>query len=276
MAFKFPWERGLPGSEQRTDHLYKTGETIDLSNRRLLIGIPHVDFCTVQWAMQLALLLKPPNYGFALVKGLPVDIARDLIAETVRDDRSITDLIFIDSDVFPEQRDALVQLMSTQGRPIISGVYHSKAFAARWPAAWKKDPISGIYNPISAKQSNRYVEVDVVGMGFCRIDVEVFRKLEPPWFYFQNQRFDPTTHRKLVDGVSEDFWFCERVAKELSPEYRPVVDMELTAAHIGLFWALGDGSLDALGARPPPGDDHSKRAEYPETKAVKAEIKWVR
>ena len=36
------------------------------------------------------------------------------------------------------------------------------------------------------------------------------------------------------------------------------------------------GSLDVLGARPPPGDDHSKRAEYPETKAVKAEIKWVR
>lgn len=270
----FPWEglkNKLPSSGTLDTRIIDP-KTVDLKGRRLLIGIPHCDNTTVQWAMSLALLIKPPDWGIAAVKGFPVDTARNMIVESALRDSTITDLVWIDSDIVPSNRDALIRLMASYpDLPFVSGIYYGKQFAGRFPTAWVWDANQKTHLPLSGRgQPGRLIQVDTVGFGFCRVQLDVFRKMTPPFFDFSNGRYD-SEGKKIQGGVSEDFDLCRKLAK-LDPPVKPVVDYELTAHHIGYFWARGDGTLDALGIEPAQGADLSNRPYGEETPGSKPTI----
>jgi hypothetical protein len=96
--------------------------------------------------------------------------------------------------------------------------------------AWAKDQT--VPSAISDKQDGRFVSVDAVGLGFSLIHRSVFENISRPWFDWP------------VNGPSEDFYFCEKVAREL--KITPVVDMEIKCGHIGTFIILPDGTFDML------------------------------
>jgi hypothetical protein len=127
------------------------------------------------------------------------------------------------------------------GHPLISGIYMAKKRRnERGLAAWMKHPNNMGYIPIDMKQSARYVEVDVAGLGCCMIQRWIFEQLPEPWFKWD-----------IPPGVSEDFYFFEKCAKSFTYEVqgvvkplRPVVDMEMKCRHIGLYISDTDGTFD--------------------------------
>lgn len=86
---------------------------------------------------------------------------------------------------------------------IASALYRAKKKEGFSYAMWMKanDSIHKGFSPIMEWTGN-WIQVDVIGMGFCLIDTIVFKEIPPPWFVWNE------------DGKpSEDFYFCE-LAKE--------------------------------------------------------------
>lgn len=118
--------------------------------------------------------------------------------------------------------------------PIVSGLYWAKKRKQeRGLAAWMKvkdNPLG--YLAIDFKQNGRLAQVDVCGLGCTLLHRSVFERASQPWFVWE------------ADGPSEDFYFLEKVARELG--IKPVVDMELGFKHIGTFMIEPDGSFTTL------------------------------
>ena len=72
-------------------------------------------------------------------------------------------------------------------------------------------------------------------MGACLIDLQVFRQIPEPWFEW--------TQGRKKGGVSEDFYFCENIRKQI-----PVhVDTSIECGHIDfskLNWKGERGRLE--------------------------------
>lgn len=140
---------------------------------------------------------------------------------------------FLDDDVIGPEN-GLITLMSLN-LPIACGLYWAKkGKKARCLGAWMKNPSGGPgYVAIQGQQKSRHIQVDVTGMGFALIHRSIFERTSQPWFEWP------------VGGPSEDFWFYEKVWKEL--QIKPVIDMECRCRHIGIFSIEPDGSFETLG-----------------------------
>ena len=129
-------------------------------------------------------------------------------------------LFWLDDDILGPDN-GLVTLMST-GLPIACGLYMAKKKKEeRALAAWMKSPSQNGYLPIQLNQNGRFIQVDVTGLGFALIHRSIFERLSQPWFDWP------------VGGPSEDFFFYEKVARELG--IHPVIDMECQVDHVGTF-----------------------------------------
>lgn len=88
-------------------------------------------------------------------------------------------LLFIDSDMVFD-RDALMKLLKYD-RDVVSALCVSR-YEPFIPTTKKKNS-SGRYEPIQNLTEGRfYSDLDVVGMAFVLIKMDVFRKVNPPWF----------------------------------------------------------------------------------------------
>ncbi len=129
-------------------------------------------------------------------------------------------LFFLDDDIIGPN-DGLVKLLSID-LPIVCGLYMAKkSKEERGLAAWMKNPNGIGYLSIQLNQNGRYVYVDVTGLGFALIHRSIFERTTYPWFDWP------------VGGPSEDFFFYEKVARELG--IHPVIDMECQVDHVGTF-----------------------------------------
>lgn len=198
------------------------------------ICIPSQDHCAAWFAYDLARLV-----GFSVAQGLGVNVClcktaylpsmrRELAKLAINS--GADSLLFLDSDMrFP--KDALVRLLRHK-EPIVAASYSMRRLPLA-PVAFDGYTQGQLhYIPNDAEGLE---EVASVGMGCFLIDLNVFKKLDEPWFA---NEYDAA----LDDYIGEDVHFC-RKAREAG--YRILVDAKLTneMGHLG-EWNFTNAQLN--------------------------------
>lgn len=203
---------------------------IEGKEAKVVILIPHRDELDYRawrhrWKDEMA---KPPGTVYFESRGLSLTTNRTKLVETALQ-TDATHFFLLDDDVMPPP-DVITKLLAPR-LPIVCGLYMSKkSKGARGLSAWMS--VNGGYASIAPDQAATLVQVDVIGLGCVMIHRSIFERTPKPWFVWES------------NGVSEDFWFCEKVAKELN--IKPMVDMTVRCNHIGVFSLDTNGDFDTL------------------------------
>lgn len=189
----------------------------------LLIAIPHTGLVSFEWSVGLRILNPPVPFNIISNRGLPIDRARcDLVEQAKR--MKATHIFFLDSDVILPP-DGL-QMLWSHKLPIVAGVYGSKHEA---PGVWIEQAKSGEgrYAAVTRETlepPSIFTHKDIViGGGCVLIDMKVFNRLEMPYFEW--------TQGRVPNGVSEDFYFFEKLRKEGIPVH---VDTRVKCLHVDI------------------------------------------
>jgi len=200
------------------------------ANTKVVILIPHRDESDYRawrhrWKDELE---KPQGTSYLESRGLSLTTNRTKLVEMALE-TDATHFFFLDDDVMPPP--GVIPALLATGQPIACGLYMAKKNkATRGLSAWMR--VNNGYASIDLKQEARYAQVDVTGLGCVIIHRSIFEKVSKPWFVWE------------PDGVSEDFFFFEKVARELG--IKPMVDMEMRCSHIGVFSVDTNGNFDTL------------------------------
>lgn len=203
------WERSRPPVQR----ISNTG------NRKVKILVPHrgeTDYR--EWIFWFKdKLQKPPGTGWLEQRGLSLTTNRTgLVQEALKSDAEF--FFFLDDDVICP--DDIITTLLEHNLPIVCGLYMAKkSKGQRGLAAWMK--VEGGYAMIAQEQPGGLVQVDVTGLGCALIHRTVFENVSQPWFVWE------------WGGISEDFYFFEKVASETG--IKPFIDMQMRCEHIGLF-----------------------------------------
>ena len=217
-------------------------------------GLPKVAVCIPfnsnwipEWTekMYLPLMYQPTNWcqKVAFLTRVPsISVARNTLVEQALNINADY-LLFLDSDIVMESPSdpnvALSQLYQIMNKSkdtsdphykdgrIVSGIYRAKQKTGFSFAAWIKYQDKG-FTPLASWQGN-YLSVDVVGMGFCLIDLKIFKEIPKPWFVWN-----------LPNGISEDFYFCS-LAKQEGFDTHVFSDVKLS--HLGTLKVKTDGTI---------------------------------
>jgi len=212
------WERAKPLTK------------ISTNNQKVMILIPHKGESGYrQWERWwTSELIKPPGTAWVEQRGLSLTTNRTgLVTEALKSGAEY--FFFLDDDVMGPN-DLLTSLLGHQV-PIVCGLYMAKKKKEqRGLAAWMKR--GNGYMSIAPEQAARIVQVDVTGLGCCLIHRSIFERVSPPWFVWE------------FGGVSEDFYFFEKVFREVG--VKPLIDMEMRCQHIGIFGLDTDNTLNTL------------------------------
>ena len=128
-----------------------------------------------------------------------------------------THILFIDDDmIFPP--DTLTRLLK-HNKDIIGVVYHSRMFPP--------SPVVVLENGkvIPDKDLEPLMKCQHVGTGVMLINLEVFKKINRPWFKFE-------THENGCTIRGEDAWFCKQARVK---DYKIWCDTTIKIGHIGDF-----------------------------------------
>ncbi len=206
---------------------------------KILIGIPHESRFYYEWGIKMLVPLYRPlawcDKTYTMMRGVPLPVARDQIVEAMLADKSVTHLMWVDSDNVcatpPDVNDAM-QMLYACNQPIVSGLYRAKQAVGFNYAAWmdaKADKPG--FLPIESWNGN-WIQVDVVGTGFCLVQRRVYEAMAKPWYPWS------------TPAPSEDFNFC------LPPEtiiygYEPkaIKDIEIgnkVLTHLGSLRKVAD------------------------------------
>ena len=146
------------------------------------------------------------SHGFLIVKGLPVDKARCILAEKALE-IGAKYLWFVDDDTIPPPN-ALQRLVYTLDNypemKAIGGIYVTKAPVPQ-PVVFRGEGLGSFWH---WKQGEIF-EVTGIGAGCLLIATDVFKELPKPWFEFQeflSRDCEVPSHL-----VSEDISFCNKV-----------------------------------------------------------------
>jgi hypothetical protein len=206
----------------------------------IIIPVEWRSFVQFEWARHFwERVQKPPKSMYFPSTGSPlVETRNDLVKIGLENGAEW--LVFWDCDVIPPDN-GLMKLNESK-YAITSGVYWARKAETNAPAAWMNAP--GGMVAIGKDQPARYVSVDKVGMGFCRIHRSVFEKVPEPWFKWTMTRgpLNPASGRFdfIPGGTSEDLYFCTK-AKENG--FSILIDMEVKCQHIGVFKVMEDGAF---------------------------------
>lgn len=179
----------------------------------VFVAIPTHGSVDIRWCMRLHQLLDAAPYQTTYAADWHYGVAesREHLADAALAVPTVTHVLFLDSDVIPDDIDVINRLLEAD-LPIVSGVYRNTLRTGI--NAW----VGG--STIGMKQSAPIVEVDRVGFGLVLVKREVFETMTGrPWFYLSvgpKQR-------------GEDFYFCRRAQVA---GFKICVDMRVTAKHI--------------------------------------------
>lgn len=190
----------------------------------ILIGIATANdlfsgnFLMSTWNMQ-----APINCTVGRIKvvGKPVDEARNELVD-IAINSGAKYLMFIDDDTLVPH-DALLRLfyqLDGHDEMIASGVYYTKTQPSV-PIILDKNKPAGVTD----WRHGEIIHVDYAGCGCMLIDMEVFNKIDKPYFKFNRGRMDVDTSR---GAIGEDIWFCDKVAEK---GWRVVVDTNVQCGH---------------------------------------------
>lgn len=195
------------------------------AQKQILVGILHVDTCTIAWAFGLRNLIVP---GAILpVTGMPYDMSRNVVCQKALEG-GFEYCGFLDSDVIPPH-DTFIRLMSHR-LPIVSGVYCRRSPPHAIPVMLK--PIDGQRQWVTQLPTAGLIDVELVGAGCMLIHRSVLESLPPqrpgkPWF---DWRVDCQGLMPPGECLSEDFTFCTACIKMGIPVK---VDCSIRCKHVG-------------------------------------------
>lgn len=217
---------------------------------KILIGIPYETKITMYWGMKMLtpLLYLPLPFAdksYSMMRGVPLPVARDQIVKAALSDPAVTHIIWIDTDGICVKKDKnkdgkyetmnpneAIQMLYQCNQPIVSGLYRAKQVTGFNWAAWvdAKIPDKFGFTPIQSWTGN-WLQVDIVGMGFCLVKREVYEKMAEPWYPW------PTPQ------PSEDFSFCIAARKA---GYAINVFTDVQLKHTGDLCVNPDGNVEVL------------------------------
>lgn len=175
--------------------------------------MPHTGTIKAQTVFCLTEVLKnfPYDYNILFSEGCVLHYIREkLVMKAI--EIGCTHILFIDSDMQFNQK-AVLKLLARK-KDIVGANYNRRSM-----------PLSSTVILPQNKQPKGLVTVIGVATGFLLINLDVFRTISHPWFFWE-----VTTDGETVTG--EDFWFCKK-AREAG--YKVWADFTLPIKHLGEF-----------------------------------------
>jgi len=187
-----------------------------ISNSSLAIGIP-LTFPFVPSSFFYSFLkMERPDFILLNANNGPIDTLRnDLVTKAL--EVGASHLIMMDTDMVYHPK-TITSLLSRR-LPIV-GALSYRRYPPFDPIMLKGKP--GEYYGVNEWEEGELVEVDATGAGCMLFEMNVFRKMPPPWFKF----------RKLNGGdetIGEDIGFCCDLK---AAGYRIFVDTAVPSAHM--------------------------------------------
>ena len=178
---------------------------------KLAIGIPNTGIIKAQTAFALIRTLKsfPHNYDILFKEGSILHHNRETLVK-VAIELKCTHLLFLDSDMYFE-KDAILRLIKRK-KDIIGANYYRRTLP--------------LIDTVIAPKKKGLTTCDSIGTGFMLINLNVFKKLSEPWFFWETN-----SNGDMV--MSEDFWFCRKARKA---GYKIWCDLTIPIRHIGDYY----------------------------------------
>lgn len=197
-----------------------------LNNVKIFVGMPstqEIPVYTARSLMEWQMYRKYPSI-FEFKIDTYIEKARnEIVWQAV--DKGATHVMMIDSDmVFPPHAvDHLVE----QDKDIIGGMYFGRMHPKTMAFHRKGKEVTNV-DP--SKESGIF-EVDFLGTGFMLININVFKKLMPPFFTFTYHPEDyglPKTN--MLQPKGEDIFFCLTAKKA---GFKIWLDTTFELGHVG-------------------------------------------
>lgn len=214
----------------------------------ILIAIPtggqiHYKFVNCLLELTATLTNQKINFLISINQGsfLPHLRAKILGADIERGEHQVPAhnheidyILMLDSDIVfhPDQ---VLQLINHQ-KDVVSGYYvyageETKPIQDRLISTgiWSEEyfKINKHFQTFTVGEldkKNDLVEVDWIGLGFCLVKRDVFKKIKYPWFSSELVKID-----KMVDTTSEDVGFCRKISKA---GIKILLDPKLKVGHL--------------------------------------------
>ena len=203
-----------------------------MENFKILIAVPAMDRIPTETVASLLDLRDNTKYKNAILlkQNTYIHTARNqFVYDAV--ENAATHLMFIDSDMQFKAKD--FDTLIERNLDIVGGLYVSR-FSEKQNICKKiieKDGFRQMIDFNEIPTMSEPFEVDAVGTGFMLINMNVFKVLEPPFFFYT----EPTTfHMKSVrfpnNELGEDITFC-MYAKENG--FKVWCDPTVEIGHVG-------------------------------------------
>jgi GT2 family glycosyltransferase len=171
---------------------------------KVFVGVITGDFIRSKTVQTLLALYKSSPHVAQLViqHGPYIHINRDrLVEQALKGD--YTHLFFVDNDVCfsPEVLDRLI----SRDKDIIAAPYNHKTLPPMSMIRIKDVNGNFVAGKIEDLPKEPF-KVFALGTGCMLIKMEVFKKLDRPWFYYE-----PLTDKD--EGMGEDIYFCDNANK---------------------------------------------------------------
>jgi len=206
--------------EERNRQLFYTKRKKDF---RLGIGLPHTDKTVTSYFFDSWVTMEKPDFVYMrppYTGYIGLDKARNaLVLDAFTG--GCTHLLMMDTDqIYPT--DTIPKLLS-HGKAVVGGVVHRR-YAPFDPILYKGTIGNYSHIPDELAYSGELVEVDATGCGCILYDMEVFKKVQPPWFEIY----------QLETGkdVGEDIGFC---AKLRDAGFSIYVDTSIEIEHMSVM-----------------------------------------
>lgn len=198
------------------------------SNIKLHVSVPCLGGIKAETAASLLAFTQKTKYPHSIdiQKNTYIHYARNkAVMEAVK--QGATHLMFVDSDMqfAPGDIDYLVEM----NEDIIGGLYFGRVVP--FPVAkMKHQTRNAMTNPISLPEEEQF-EVMALGTGFLLINMDVFKKMQPP-FFFHSEPKDwgmeemPFPHNEIGEDVS----FCLKAREH---GFKIIADQSLNLIHVG-------------------------------------------
>ncbi len=218
-------------------------KTFFFKQRTILLAVPQRKKHPKFPAPNLGGIITPQNYRLKgeVCYGMPHAEARNWLVNKARSNPEITDILFVDDDILLPL-DAITKLCDAN-ELIISANYVKKIPIIETCALKMDSGLHFFHNKeVSAVENDMTpIAVTQLGMGACLINMDVFNKIDPPWFEFVYNS-DGTVF------AGEDVRFCQKaIIKGIIPKVIPGlvpihVDFK-TGYHYGPNWLVEHNSL---------------------------------
>lgn len=156
---------------------------------------------------------------------IPIDLSRNNIVNLAKK-INCDHIFFVDSDILVEEGQ-LDRLLS-HNKEVVSGVYYKRV--PYYEPLPRRKVAENLYVPIEI-EGNDIIEIDGTGMGCLLINMEIFDRIQYPWFEFKYNNMNGKWGQ-----LSEDLYLCQKLQNIGIKIY---CDPTVQCSHIGTMVTPG-------------------------------------